>query len=167
MSSPYQEFVRKARERFEARKQTRAKASGQYVFTRHAEYKMKQYGLSEQKVRGVIRHPKRREEGIVKNTIAVMQPVSLKKVDGKPARPGDRGRSGGELWKQEIWVMYTLRDNGAASEQRTKSEFQNTNFANRRMRIISAWRYPGVSPKRHPIPEDILLELEREDVWEG
>ena len=30
---------------------------------------------------------------------------------------------------------------------------------NTRYKIISAWRYPGVSPKRDPIPEEILREL--------
>ena len=30
-------------------------------------------------------------------------------------------------------------------------------------KIISAWRYPGVSPvgKRIPIPDEILMEIER------
>ena len=26
-------------------------------------------------------------------------------------------------------------------------------------KIISAWRYPGISPKRNPIPDEILEEL--------
>lgn len=154
MSSPYQEFVRKARERFDARKKIRTKIFGQYIFTRHAEYKMKQYGLSEQKVRGVIRHPRRREEGIVKNTIAVMEPVSPKKIQEK------------EIWKQEIWVMYTLHKKKRSPLQPTKSTAQAGRLADEKMRIISAWRYPGVSPKRNPIPNDILLELERGGVWE-
>lgn len=44
--------------------------------------------------------------------------------------------------KEEIWTMY-----------------QKKGF---KMHIISAWRYPGVSPKGKeiPIPEDILQELE-------
>ena len=44
----------------------------------------------------------------------------------------------------EIWVMY----------QTLKS---------RKLRIISAWRYPGISPKREPppIPKDALAELQR------
>ena len=43
--------------------------------------------------------------------------------------------------KQEVWVMYT--------EVGTKKK------------IISAWRYPGVSPvgKKIPIPDEILQEL--------
>lgn len=45
--------------------------------------------------------------------------------------------------KQEIWVMY-----------------QKINDTKKR--IISAWRYPGVSPigKKIPIPDEILQELE-------
>ena len=91
---------------------------------------MRQYGLSEQKVRGVIRNPRRRETGIAPQTIAVMQPVSPKK----------------EIWKQEVWVMYQIR-RGA-------------------IKVISAWRYPGVSPKRHPIPDEILRELEEGSILE-
>jgi hypothetical protein len=129
MASPHQEFLAKAR----ARKASGAASggalllSGALVFTKHSEYKMKQYGLSLQKVRGVIRSPKRKEVGIVTSTVAVMQPVSSKKVLGK------------DVWKQEIWVLY--KEEGGSKK------------------IISAWRYPGVSPKREPIPEDILQEL--------
>lgn len=130
MPSPYQEFVAKARARAEAQK-GKAKISslsrGEYIFTRHSEYKMRQYSLSAQKVRGIIRNPKRREVGIVPKTVAVMQPSSVKKENGK------------EIWKQEIWVLY-------------KEEVKGK-------KIISAWRYPGVSPKRDPIPSDILREL--------
>ena len=45
--------------------------------------------------------------------------------------------------KQEIWVMYV--------------QINDT-----KKRIISAWRYPGVSPigKKIPIPDEILQELE-------
>lgn len=46
---------------------------------------------------------------------------------------------------QEYWVMYKT-------------------LASKRKRVISAWRYPGVSPKGEeiPIPEDIRRELEKE-----
>jgi hypothetical protein len=45
--------------------------------------------------------------------------------------------------KEEIWVMYQLKPRG------------------QKITVISAWRYPGVSPKGEaiPIPEDILNEL--------
>lgn len=138
MPSPYQEFVAKARARraaLQAKKQASPavqKTSGDLVFTRHSEYKMKQYGLSLQKVRGVIRRPQRREVGIVLQTVAVMQPVNPKTENGKTT------------WKQEVWVLY--------KEETGKKK------------IISAWRYPGISPKRDPIPEDILQELLNSDI---
>lgn len=130
MPSPYQEFLAKARARAEAEKGKKSLpigGRGELVFTKHSEYKMRQYSLSGQKVRGVLRSPKRREVGIVPNTVAVMQPLSIKKENGK------------ETWKQEIWVLY-------------KEEAA-------RKKVISAWRYPGISPKRDPIPSDILREL--------
>lgn len=51
--------------------------------------------------------------------------------------------------KEELWVMYT--------------ENHNDKLKARKIRIISAWRYPGISPKGReiPIPEDVLSELEK------
>ncbi len=160
MNSPYQEFVRKAKERYEQNKLKKKTTKGGVEFTAHACYKMSQYGLSEQKVRGVIRNPRRTETGIAKDTIAVMQPVSPKVVNKL------------ETWKQELWVMYQLckskamtksqfptrLPDGQVSNQNSKFKIQNS--AERKLRIISAWRYPGVSPKRSPIPREIWQELE-------
>lgn len=60
----------------------------------------------------------------------------------------------------EIWVMYQLVGKGPTS----KSEILNPKLGivNNKKRIISAWRYPGISPigKKIPIPEEILQELE-------
>lgn len=142
MSSPYQEFLEKARARFHANREK--KRSGNFALTRHAEFKMRQYALSEQKVRGVIRNPRRTEEGIAKDTVAVMQPVSPK-----------RDAKGVETWKQEIWVMF-----------QQKARTSNPQGTAGRLRIISAWRYPGVSPKRNPVPQDILRELEEGSIME-
>jgi hypothetical protein len=144
----YQDFAKKARARFEANKLEggeKKKQTGGYEITRHAEYKMKQYGLSLQKVKGVIRNPSRIETGVAEKTIAVMQPVSAKKVEGK-----DR-----ETWKQEIWVMYQKKGEGQTPKMANLLKKDS-------LRIISTWRYPGISPKRNPIPDDILLELEDE-----
>lgn len=49
--------------------------------------------------------------------------------------------------KEEIWAMY---------QKKSKVKGQMSKV------IISAWRYPGISPKGKeiPIPEDILEELE-------
>lgn len=163
MASPYQEFVRKAKERYEENRKKKLQPKGGIEFTAHARYKMNQYGLSEQKVRGVVRSPKRTEIGIAPKTIAVMQPVGLKRMDGKPARPGDPGRSGGETWKQEIWVMYLLKGKGQKSKGKNVARIP---LFPPQLRIISAWRYPGVSPKRSPIPDEIWRELEDGSILE-
>ncbi|EKD23998.1 MAG: hypothetical protein ACD_81C00131G0001 [uncultured bacterium] len=63
-------------------------------WTSHAKMKMQYYRLSEGRVRRVLHTPRRIEEGIAENTIALMQPVSMTNT-GK----------GTEDWNQEIWVM--------------------------------------------------------------
>lgn len=116
------------------------KNTEKYEWTQHAVFKMKQYGLTAQRVLRVVKNPQRVEEGIVKNTIAVMQPSSMSTKDGK------------RVWSREIWAMYQIK---------VKSEkLKVKSFGMQKIRLISAWRYPGVSPKRDPIPEDILRELE-------
>lgn len=116
------------------------KNTGKYEWTQHAVFKMKQYGLTAQRILRVVKNPQRVEEGIVKNTIAVMQPSSFSTKNGKRA------------WSREIWAMYQIK---------VKSEkLKVKSFGMQRIRIISAWRYPGVSPKGDPIPEDILRELD-------
>lgn len=104
----------------------------QFTWTRHIKNKMIFYGLSEQRIRGVLNSPKRKEEGIAPNTVAAM------KRNDKTKR------------KEEIWVMYQkLTDNKSYK-------------SGAKLRMISAWRYPGVSKPgaQIPIPEDILNELE-------
>jgi hypothetical protein len=116
------------------------KNTEKYEWTQHAVFKMKQYGLTAQRILRVVKNPRRVEEGIVKNTIAVMQPASLRTKEGK------------RVWSQEIWAMYQIK--GKRKSEKGKS------FGMQKIRLISAWRYPGVSPKRDPIPEEILRELE-------
>jgi predicted oxidoreductase len=128
------------------------KNTKEHHWTMHSLEKMKYYGLSAQKILGVIRRPTRKEEGIVEKTVAVMQPVSPKIVNGK------------NIWKQEIWVMYQggqqKTKNKGESANRKIQELQKQIGATSRIKIISAWRYPGVSPERNPIPEEILREIE-------
>lgn len=122
--------------------------TSKYYWTKHATYKMNFYGLGEQRIRAVIRNPMRKEEGIVKNTIAAMQPLSVKTVNNKP------------IWKQEIWAMYQGNTKNQKSNSRVKkTELKNIFGRQKQIRIISAWRYPGISPKNNPIPQDILDEL--------
>lgn len=105
------------------------KKDTKYLWTQHVIGKMGFYGLSPDRVRRVIRSPKRVEEGIAENTIGVMQSSTNIK---KPT---------------EIWVMYQKRGGKKI--------------------VISAWRYPGVSPvgKQISIPADILEELKNELIF--
>ena len=102
-------------------------------WTKHVKEKMKFYGLSEGRLRRLLSNPKRKQEGIVPETIAIMQPA------------------GSQKHPTEIWLMYQI------ISQRSKTKGQ-------KIRIISAWRYPGVSPisQPPPIPEDIAQELLKE-----
>ena len=96
-----------------------------YSWTNHIKGKMIQYQLSEQRIRRVLKSPKRREEGITPKTVAAMQELGGKK-------------------KTELWIMYQLLPRG-------------------RVRMISAWRYPGITKpgKPIPIPDDVWEELTR------
>lgn len=107
------------------------------TWTKHVQEKMKFYGLSAQRVGRVWRHPERIEEAVAPGCVAAMQTVGNKR-------------------KTEIWVMYKEK---IFSEQPT-GKINNLLSPNSEKKIITAWRYPGVSPKRQvPIPEDILSEI--------
>ncbi len=130
------------------------KNSNKYYWTNHVKMKMRHYGLSAQRITRVIRAPIRKEEGIAKNTIAVVQPQSTKK-----------GKDGKKTWTNEIWVMYQIKDK--------KEEVQNKNIIDDKMLaflnkntqtqkqfyIISAWRYPGKTVPGEGLPDEILQEI--------
>lgn len=99
-----------------------------YHWTQHCIRKMLFYGLTADRIRRVLRNPKRVEDGIAEDTVAVMTPGANKK---KPT---------------EVWTMYQQKGS--------------------RKIIISAWRYPGISPvgKQIPILSDILEELKKEGI---
>ena len=80
------------------------------------------YGLGEGRLRRILRNPKRKEEGIAPETIALMQSAGTKNPS-------------------EIWLMYQK--------------------VGKKKRMISAWRYPGISPKGKEIhiPDDVMEEL--------
>lgn len=103
---------------------------------------MRQYGLSKQKLLGILYGPERKEKGIVPGTTAVMK---TNKTFFK-AKQITLAKAWQRLKKApgEIWIMYK----------------DVKNFR----RIISAWRYPGISKpgEEIPIPEDIKKELMRD-----
>jgi len=92
-------------------------------WTKHVRNKIRQYRLSENRLKRILRNPERKEIGITPKTIAIMQ------------------RAGTKKHPTEIWLMYQK--------------------GRKKIKIISAWRYPAVSPigQPPPIPEDIFWEL--------
>ena len=156
------------------------KNSDRYYWTAHVAEKMHFYGLSEQKVLGVIRKPQRIESSIVEDTVAVMLPVgNITKGISKPkwGRPvfGNNKQKENfeenkkqESWNQEIWVLYQTKSQEKKFKNKTLGEKKDEKIAklqkqinsSKQITIISAWRYPGVSPENNPIPEDILREIE-------
>lgn len=112
-----------------------------YVWTNHAKFKMAFYNISENRVRRVIKTPLRVEEGIAENTVAFMQPTSYKTKNGK------------RTWNQELWVMATT-----AEREKEKVESRKLKKG-KKLKIISAWRYPGVTKERGELPNEILKEI--------
>lgn len=121
------------------------KNSEQFVWTNHSIDKMRQYGLSEQRVRSVLHTPKRKEDGVAPNTSAVMQSTGTKKHPS------------------EVWVMFQEIQKSNIKNQNDDDKFKN-NFG-KKLRIISTWRYPGVSPIRTVpnIPEEVWDILDGRD----
>ena len=118
-------------------------------WTKHAQAKMRFYGLSEQRVRRVLNSPKRTEEGIAPNTVAMMQPASIKTKDGK------------QTWSQEIWVMVQKIQKSKCKNQNDNVKIKNVGNlkTTAKIKIISAWRYPGLTKPGEPLPEEILREM--------
>lgn len=95
---------------------------------------MRYYRLTPSRIKRIIRHPARIEEGILEGAIACMQPSSA----NTPGRETPRNYS-------EIWAMYLIKKGEGNKE--------------RKIQVITAWRYPGKSPERDPIPVEILKEV--------
>jgi hypothetical protein len=65
-----------------------------YLWTQHVIRKMSYYGLSADRVKRIINHPKRTENGVAPNTVAIMQCTGTKKK------------------ATEIWAMYQKKPEG-------------------------------------------------------
>lgn len=122
-----------------------------FHWTKHSLEKMFYYRISAAKVKNIVFRPRRREEGIAPETIAVMQ------AGGSQKRP------------YETWVMYQIK-NLPRSETNFCSVVKNSRtrtslvWGRKKAKIIiiiSTWKYPGISHPGQPIPipEDIREEL--------
>src|SRR4051812_49387510 len=94
-----------------------------YQWTSHVVEKMRYYGLSESRIRRILHSPHRKEEGVAPGTSACMQ------------------KAGSAKHPFEIWVMYQELKKSRAIPHLPPAR-----------KIISAWRFPGTSKKREPIP---------------
>ncbi len=111
-------------------------------WTQHVKEKMMFYGLSETKIRYVLRRPDRIEEGIALRTTAVMQ------------------KTGSQKNPSEIWVMYQKKLLRKKRENSSLDKLKNILERGEKIIVISAWRYPGISPQGPPpIPENIIREI--------
>lgn len=129
-------------------------------WTQHSQIKMRQYGLSKQKLLNILYKPERKEKGIVPGTIAVMKTNPSRRAQGALYGAGkvffkEKKISLEKAWSRpkkapgEIWLM-----------------FKDIKIASAPIRrIISAWRYPGISKPGEaiPIPDDIKRELLESD----
>ncbi len=120
----------------------------QFYWTNHAKYKMRFYRLSEQTVRSVIRNYKRLEEGIAPETVAYM------KQAGSKTRP------------HEIWVMVSqnkklnIKNQKHIPKMKKFGKIVPEHSRGTTLKIISAWRYPGITKPGKPLPKEILREIE-------
>lgn len=103
----------------------------EYSWTSHAKFKMGYYRLSEARVKRVINNPSRIEEGIAEDTVAMMQPAGTKENP------------------YEIWAMIS----------KSKIKDRRSKIKTPVIKIISAWRYPGITKPGEPLPREIIREL--------
>lgn len=108
-------------------------------WTWHARDKMRFYKLSETRVRRILYAPKRIEEGIAPHTVAAMQPAGSK-------------RHPCELWVMVVEAPTPRKGRGS------DRGVGNTKI----MKIISAWRYPGVTKPRSEVARS-FFEKEYQD----
>ncbi|MFZ2975576.1 MAG: hypothetical protein WA055_03050 [Candidatus Moraniibacteriota bacterium] len=114
------------------------KNTREFFWTNHSKMKLLQYGLSPSSVKSVIRRPDRTETGIAPKTTAVMKRKDSKKT------------------KKEVWVMIQKHKAYNMKHETNKKE-KMLHGVSSKTKIISAWIYPGVSPKGKDIyvPEDV------------
>ncbi len=121
-----------------------------YLWTAHARQKMAFYRLTESRIKRIIRYPSRIEQGILETAVACMQPATPETKQSLPlvARSASSGFGRARGKDSEIWVMYVVVP-------------ARTGTKGCAIKIITAWRYPGKSPERDPVPVIVLEEVRR------
>lgn len=119
-------------------------------WTEHSKIKMRQYGLSVSKLLKILHKPQRKEKAIVEGLVAVMR-TNKKIIKTKSLFRSKISPPSFAKWRTparqagEVWIMY--KDFKKSGENIRK--------------IISAWRYPGVTKpgEEIPIPEDTMRAI--------
>jgi|SRR3989344_2679281 len=116
-------------------------------WTQHSQLKMRQYGLSKTKLLNMLYKPERKEVGVAPGTLAVMKTNKKFTNKTKPllkSKWGNPHKAPGE-----IWLMYKDTNPSTGSGQAIR-------------KVISAWRYPGITKPGGPVPvpQHILNEIE-------
>ncbi len=145
-----------------------------YYWTMHSQYKLFQYGLTPNRIKRIIRHPDRKEEGIAPETIAVMQQKNRKdpkkgevwvmyqkKSKVKSEKPA-RNASHKEAGRLKVEKEKNLKDNNKKSSVIGNQSQSSNNILPGQIKIISAWIYPAESPKGKEIfiPDEAWEELQ-------
>ena len=114
------------------------KNDNSFIWTKHAVSKMYHYRLSERQCRNLLRNYERQEQGIAPGTLAISRRANTK-------RP------------TEIWLMYQEVGKKVNPIKSRKAGISSETKLFNRVKIISVWRYPGISKKGEPvyIPDDI------------
>jgi hypothetical protein len=112
-----------------------------FFWTQHAKAKLRQYRLSEGRIKRILRFPKRLEIGIAPNTVAAMQPAGSK-------------RHPYEIWA--MWALAKARDKFSTKTRDKSPCRKRASSKSKHVTIISTWKYPGISPVHEspPIPDD-------------
>lgn len=114
-----------------------------FIWTKHSQGKMLEYGLSESRVKRIVRNPQRVEKGIAPKTLASMQ------------------KAGSKKHPYEIWTMYVIEKSRVKKDPTGSCKRLQKSKVGNKIKIISAWKYPGITHPGDPIPipPDIFEEI--------
>ena len=156
---------------------------GKYIWTGHAAIKMRHYRLTPSRVKRVIRYPVRVEEGILEGAVAAMQPAGGKQYSEiwtmyTVVVWSDRGnlfRRHEKIPQRGIFLRARSRSaalGGIHARETSRGPSQEvaataTDFLGeipaegKKIKVITAWRYPGKAPEHDPVPQEILREIRK------
>lgn len=148
-----------------------------FLWTHHSRMKMAHYRLTESRLKRIIRHPSRTEEAILEDAVACMQPSGGKKYDeiwvmyvlvkiggfrdDMLSRP-DSSAPAADFANSRTKFFRLRRKPSKLRPPLSQKHIISTAsrfFGGSKIKIITAWRYPGKSPARDPIPAEILREI--------